>query len=107
MTTNPAIQLTPPEHRPGFCIFINTLCEGQTPSVRGIGGLPFVFCTRNEAEREIADTMIDRLQEFLEGQRDFDDATSTEEYVVEVDVQSDGTIVCEDGRVFVSGQPRQ
>ena len=47
--------------------------------------------------------MIDRLQEFLAGQRDFDDATVTEEYVVEVDVLSDGSVVCEDGRVFEKG----
>ena len=26
--------------RPGFCIFIDTLCEGHTPSVRGEGVAP-------------------------------------------------------------------
>ena len=94
--------------RPGFCIFIDTLCERHTPSVRGEGGLPFVFATRNEAEREIAETAIERLQDFLDGERCFDEATPIEEYVVEVDVLSDGSIVCEKGKVFGSGKtPRR
>ena len=92
-----------PSSRPGFCVFIHSMCEGHTPSVRGDGNVPFVFGTREEAEREIADTMIDRLHEFIDGERDFDDATITEEYVVEVDVLPDGSVVCEDGRVFGKG----
>ena len=87
-------------NRPGFCIFINTLCEGSVPSVRGESDRPFVFDSRLEAEREIADFAITRLQEFLEGDRDFDDAMTVEEYVVEVDVLPDGSILTEDGGHF-------
>ena len=66
------------------------------PSVRGEGDRPFVFDTRLEAEREIADFVMTRLQEFIDGHRDFDDAMTVEEYVVEVDVLPDGSIITED-----------
>jgi hypothetical protein len=86
--------------RPGFCIFIDTLCVGAVPSVRGAGDRPFVFDTRLEAEREIAEFVMTRLQEFIDGHRDFDDAMTVEEYVVEVDVLPDGSIITEDGGHF-------
>ena len=44
--------------------------------------------------------MMTRLQEFMDGERDFEDATSCDEYVVEVTVNSDGMLVDEHGRVF-------
>ena len=46
--------------------------------------------------------MMTRLQEFMDGERDFEDAIETEEYVVAVTVQPDGTIIDEDGRRFGS-----
>jgi hypothetical protein len=76
----------------GFCVFINTSCEGPVPSVRGDGNLPMVFPTQVEAEREIADFMITRLEEVMIGERDLEDAVGTEEYVVEVDVFADGSV---------------
>ena len=45
-----------------------------------------------QAEREIADYAILRLHQFMVGARDFEDAITIEEYVVEVDVFPDGTI---------------
>lgn len=87
---------------PAYCIFIDTLCEGTVPSVRTENDLPCVFATRVEAEREIADCMMIRLQQFMDGQRDFDDAITVEEYVVEVAVNSDGSIVDADGNQFGS-----
>lgn len=83
-----------------FCIFINTLGEGMVAAVRGNEGKPCVFTTRAEAEREIADNMMTRLQEFMDGERDFDDAMTVEEYVMEVDQMPDGSIVTEDGSTF-------
>jgi hypothetical protein len=41
-----------------------------------------------------------RLQEFLDGERDFDDAITVEEYVVPVTLLADGSVVDEDGRRF-------
>jgi hypothetical protein len=86
--------------RRGFCVFIDTICEGSVPSVFNDKSTPFVFDTRIAAEREIADLMMARLQEFIDGERDFDDAVITEEYVIEVDVQPDGSIVTEDDTTF-------
>jgi hypothetical protein len=68
--------------------------------VRGEGGLPFVFDSRADAEREIVALMIDRLNEFLNGTRQFEEAITTEEYVVEVDVLQDGRISTEGGSTF-------
>ena len=59
-----------------------------------------VFSTEAEAQREIADFMMTRLQEFIAGERDFHDAITVEEYVVPVTVLPDGSVVDEDGRRF-------
>lgn len=85
--------------RHGFCIFLNALCGGPTPSVIQ-DGKPCVFDTENEAQREIVDCMMTRMQEFLDGEREFEDAISTEEYVVPVTMLPDGSVVDEDGRCF-------
>lgn len=59
-----------------------------------------VFRTELEAQREIVDDLQIRLQQFLDGERDFDDAITVEEYVVPVMVHSDGVITDQDGRCF-------
>lgn len=41
-----------------------------------------------------------RLQQFLDGEREYEDAISVEEYIVPVTLYSDGKIVDEDGRYF-------
>ena len=85
--------------RTGFCIYINTFCQGPVPLVSDENGY-VVFETELEAQREIADYQMTRLQQFLDGEREFEDAIETEEYVVPVTVQPDGKIVDEDGRCF-------
>ena len=90
-------------NRPAFCIYINTLCEGPVPAARGENGMPCVFATRIEAERELADNIITQLEEFIGGERDFDDAMTVEEYIVEVDVLPDGSIVDADDNHFGAG----
>ena len=95
-------------NRHGFCIFINTVIQGPVPSMReGIaensdesGGRICVFASEREAQIEIADFMMTRLREFMDGEREFEDAMTVEEYVVEVDAFSDGTIVDADGNSF-------
>lgn len=89
-----------PEPRNGFCVYISTLCQGDIPSVTNGDGYPFVFPNREAAERDIAELAIDRLQEFLDGLRDFEEAMILDEYVVEVDVHPDGSISDEDGNFF-------
>jgi len=59
-----------------------------------------VFATELEAQKEIVDNQMTRLQRFLDGEREFDDATEGEEYIVPVAVHPDGKIVDEDGRCF-------
>jgi hypothetical protein len=56
-----------------------------------------------EAQREIADFMMTRLQEFLDGERDFEDAITVEEYIVEVELLADGTVVDASGNRFGAG----
>ena len=95
-------------NRRGFCIYINTLFEGSVPSVKGSSPDDppnntqriCVYETEREAQLEIVDFMMTRLQEFIDGEREFDDAVTLEEYVVAVDVMPDGTIVDEDGNEF-------
>lgn len=100
--------------RRGFCIFIHTLCQGCVPSVHeskageppGTPASVCVFASEREAQLEIADFMMTRLREFMDRERDFEDAIATEEYVVAVTVQPDGTIIDENGRRFGSQRCR-
>jgi hypothetical protein len=89
-----------PNLRTGFCIYINTLCQGPVPVVSDGEGKYIVFETELEAQREIVDYAMTRLQQFLDGERDFDDAITVEEYVVPVTVHPDGTITDEAGNCF-------
>jgi hypothetical protein len=75
-----------------YCIFIDALLEGPVPSVRDALGRPCLFESEVEAQREIADCIMVRLQEFLDGERDYEDAISIEEYIVQVDVLPNGGI---------------
>jgi hypothetical protein len=61
---------------------------------------PIVFPTELEAQREIADTQLALIQQFLDGERDFHDAITTDEFVLPVDVWPDGSISTEDGRIY-------
>lgn len=85
--------------RAGYCIFINTLCQGPVPLVSNEQGY-IVFDTELEARREIADHQITRLQQFLDGEREFEDAIAVEEYVVRVTLHPDGVIMDVEGRSF-------
>jgi hypothetical protein len=82
--------------RRAFCIYITTVCEGAVPAVFDGAGKPCVFDTEVEAQREIADNAITRLDEFVRGERDFEDAMTVEEYIVPVEVDQDGSIIGED-----------
>ena len=85
----------------GFAIFTRTFLQGMVPAwYDAESGLPVVYATEVEAQREIAEFMIAALQQFLAGEREFDDATFTEDFVLPVEVHVDGTIYLEDGRGF-------
>jgi hypothetical protein len=83
----------------GFCIYINTFCQGPVPVVSDENGY-VVFTSELEAQREIADYQMTRLRQFLDGERDFEDAIEVEEYVVPVTMHSNGVITDADGNCF-------
>lgn len=85
--------------RSGFAIFCPTVFQGIMPACYEEDH-PVVFATEVEAQREIADNQLIRIQQFLDGQRDFDDAITTDEFVLPVDVLLDGSITVESGRVY-------
>jgi len=76
----------------GFVIFIGTIFEGSVPAVTESfsNDLPDsperirIFATKREAQLEIVDNMMTKLQQFIDGERDFEDAVTLEEYVVEI-----------------------
>ena len=88
----------------GYCIYIDTLCQGPVPAVSDECSY-VVFSTEVEAQREIVDHQMTRLQQFLDGERDFDDAITVEEYIVPVTEHPDGRIVDEFGKVLGPGLP--
>lgn len=107
-------QLRPPTRRPrrnkksqspaassaqrGFCVFINTFCQGATVSVRNGEGLPSIFSTEREAQLEIVDFHMTRLHEFIAHERDYEDALEIEEYVMPVTVMENGAVIDKLGR---------
>jgi hypothetical protein len=91
---------TPPTAHPGFAIFQHFFFQGAIPACYGADNYPEVFASEMEAQREIADTQLTRIQEFLDGEREFEDAISTEEFVLAVDALPDGSVRTRDGRVF-------
>jgi len=62
--------------------------------------MPVVYPAIEAAQREIADDAMERLRQFLDGERDFDDAMTIEDYILPVDVLPDGSVVDEDGNLF-------
>ena len=83
-----------------FCIYIDTISQGPIPIERDEHGFPVVYAKREDAEREIAKDCIERLHQFLSGERTFDDALTVEEYVAEITRCEDGVIMDADGNVF-------
>lgn len=84
----------------GFAIYIDTVCHGAVPVEHDDKGNAIVYSTVTEAQRVIAEDTIERLRQFLEGERDYEDAMTVEEYIVKVDVFPDGSITDAVGNVF-------
>lgn len=63
-------------------------------------GYPVVYATELEAQREIAEHHLTLIEQFLAGERDYDDAMTVEDFILPVDVWPDGSISIEDGRIF-------
>ena len=72
---------------------MDTFFQGPTLAVRDGDGAPCVFVTEFDAQREIVDSLLIRLNQFLEGEREFADAITVDEYVVPVRVLPDGSVI--------------
>jgi hypothetical protein len=69
-----------------FVIIDSTGIPHPFPAVVDEKGMPVHFDSEQEAQLEIAGWMIDKLNEFIEGERDFYDATTCGEFVLGVDL---------------------
>lgn len=83
-----------------YAIFTRTICEGLVPAWYDDRDLPVVYATEVEAQHEIVDDLIEHLHQFLAGEREFDDAISTDDFILPVDIWPDGSISTEDGSIF-------
>lgn len=86
--------MTPKHEKPvrsGYAIFMPTFFQGTMPACYE-RDYPVVFASELEAQYEIADNQLTRIRQFFDGERDFDDAISTDEFVLPVKVWPDGSI---------------
>lgn len=83
-----------------FCIFVNTIVDGHVPLERDEHADVVVYSSREEAEQVIVQSIIERCQDYLRGQRGFEDATTIEEFVSEVQILHDHSVRTADGRIF-------
>lgn len=83
-----------------FIIVGDSFGGGLQPSVMvSEGDSPFehlLFLTEREAQMEMADRMMTKLEEFIDGERDFEDAVALDEHVLEVVRRDDGKILPKD-----------
>jgi len=86
--------------RSAYAIFTRTICEGLVPAWYDDSNFPVVYATENEAQREIANSLMEHVQQFLDGERDFEDAISVDDFILPIDVWPDGSISTEDGSTF-------
>ena len=87
-------------NKSAFCIYINTICQGPIPAWRDENGNPVVYQSWGEAQREIAEYLMERLHAFLAGDVEFEDEVTVEDYIVAVDVLPDGSVTDADGNHF-------
>lgn len=84
----------------GYCLLIRTVCEGVVPYERETKGSPVVYETLPEVQRVFVGGIIERLEQFLIGEREFSDAMTIEEYITEVEIYGDGAVSDADGNLF-------
>lgn len=83
-----------------FAIFQQTICDGTVPTWRDDEGFPITYSTEHEARCEVAEMLIEQLKQFIAGEREFEDALSTGDFILPVEVWPDGTIQTENGLRF-------
>lgn len=70
-------------------------------------GFPLVCPTREAAEREIAETIMERMRLFLSAEATLEEAMEMGEYIVDVTVLPDGSVVDESDNYFPVINPQQ
>lgn len=84
----------------GYCIFVDTLCEGMTPVWRDEQGKWVVYETEAQAAEEIEDDEREMLRQYLAGERDLEHGIESEDVICKVTLLEGGSVVDEWGRVF-------
>lgn len=88
-----------------FAIFQETVCDGLVPTWRDENGFPVTYATEREAQIEVAELLIEQLEQFVAGEREFDDALVSGDLILPVTVWPNGTIQLESGRRFGAVPP--
>ena len=83
-----------------YCIFMDTVCDGKIPAWRTETGGILLHSTEREAQLEIADYTMIRLRQFQQGERDFEDALTVEDFIEPVTTRADGSFVDLDGNSY-------
>lgn len=65
----------------GYAIYIDTFLQGPVAVERDENNKPVTYPTERAAHCKIAESTIIRLEQFLAGERDFEDATTIEESI--------------------------
>ena len=99
------VQIETEGRKPAFIILTPTLCEGAVPAWWDEDGFPVTYESEREAQLEIATMMLEKLQQFIAAEREFEDATTCDDFIVTVDVFPDRTIALETGQTFGRRQP--
>jgi hypothetical protein len=86
--------------RSAFAIFESTFFSGVIPTWRDENGCISTYATEREAQLEIAEMLMEQLRQFLAGERDFGDASTTGDFILPVEVWPDGTVETDAGRRF-------
>lgn len=88
-----------------WIVVIDTLCQGKQPftweCVEEGKSYPVTHVTKREAQEEIADVILTKLQQFLVMEREWDEVDFCEECSVEqCTVDEQGIITSADGNVL-------
>jgi hypothetical protein len=83
-----------------YCIFIHTLGGEKVPAWRGTQGHYLLYPTERDAQLEIAEDLIEKLRQFRDGERNFEDAIGMVDFIEPVIAHDDGTFVDAEGNRY-------
>ena len=79
---------------------MDTVCDGKIPAWRNETGGILLHSTEREAQLEMADYTVIRIRQFQQGERDFEDALTVEDFIEPVTTRADGSFVDLDGNSY-------